>query len=295
MGNANAGNGTDAADRTYAVNPTGTLNAGPHGLGFLVAGGYMPDAASLYCPSVGGSMPCDPASTLDSPSYENNAHAVRNMSGMRLLGGTDAQSIMFGDWSSWANAQGVEAYRIWNRWDFWGHAMQSDYHYRNVPVLGILERNAKEVELLDSKPKHTVQMGCAPWKTQKQLAGRAIVTDSFSQWYDPAGGPIPGVGHYAHREGYNVLYGDWHATWYGDPQQNIMWWHQDLAATDMLFTGTYLASLRSANAWSLARNCFGRWEGDNVDGIFLREEHPSQSDVWHQFDVSAGVDVDAAY
>lgn len=33
-----------------------------------------------------------------------------------------------------------------------------------------------------------------------------------------------GEGYYAHREGYNVLYGDWHVKWYGDPPQRYIWW-----------------------------------------------------------------------
>jgi hypothetical protein len=43
---------------------------------------------------------------------------------------------------------------------------------------------------------------------------------------------LPGDGWYAHRTGYNILYGDYHAQWFGDPQQEFVWprWH---------YTGTY--------------------------------------------------------
>jgi hypothetical protein len=34
---------------------------------------------------------------------------------------------------------------------------------------------------------------------------------------------IVGAGFLGHRDGYNVLYGDWSARWYGDPQQAIIW------------------------------------------------------------------------
>ena len=34
---------------------------------------------------------------------------------------------------------------------------------------------------------------------------------------------LPGQGAYAHKDGYNVLYGDGHAAWYGDPDQRIMY------------------------------------------------------------------------
>jgi hypothetical protein len=33
----------------------------------------------------------------------------------------------------------------------------------------------------------------------------------------------PGDGIYGHRDGYNVLYGDWSARWFGDPQQKLIW------------------------------------------------------------------------
>jgi hypothetical protein len=32
-----------------------------------------------------------------------------------------------------------------------------------------------------------------------------------------------GPGYYAHRDGYNVLYGDWSAHWRGDPLQKFIW------------------------------------------------------------------------
>ena len=34
---------------------------------------------------------------------------------------------------------------------------------------------------------------------------------------------MPGDGLLAHRDGYNVLYGDFSARWFGDPQQRIAW------------------------------------------------------------------------
>jgi prepilin-type processing-associated H-X9-DG protein len=34
---------------------------------------------------------------------------------------------------------------------------------------------------------------------------------------------IPGDGIFAHRQGYNVLYGDGSARWQGDPQGTLIW------------------------------------------------------------------------
>jgi prepilin-type processing-associated H-X9-DG protein len=75
-------------------------------------------------------------------------------------------------------------------------------------------------------------------KTTKMLGDRSIVADRFGktlQWdlswnnstpwdvcaaYDRV---YPGDGAFAHKEGYNVLYGDGHCAWFGDPQGQILW------------------------------------------------------------------------
>lgn len=54
-------------------------------------------------------------------------------------------------------------------------------------------------------------------------AGKARMRDPIER------GTYPGDGMFAHRDGYNVLFGDSHAAWYGDPQQRLIW--QDLAPT----------------------------------------------------------------
>ena len=62
------------------------------------------------------------------------------------------------------------------------------------------------------------------FKTQKDLAGRAIVADSFLK-SEALKTTQPGDGFWGHKDGYNVLYGDWSAKWYGDPQQTFIWWN----------------------------------------------------------------------
>jgi hypothetical protein len=66
-----------------------------------------------------------------------------------------------------------------------------------------------------------------PRKTQKLLGNASIVIDRFGKrgWttYREPQTPLPGDGLYGHRDGYNVLYGDWSARWMGDPQQRWIW------------------------------------------------------------------------
>ena len=58
-------------------------------------------------------------------------------------------------------------------------------------------------------------------KSSKLLGDRALMAD---RWGKPEyQTPYPGDGILGHRDGYNVLYGDGHAAWYGDPQQRLMW------------------------------------------------------------------------
>jgi len=293
-------NDADAGQRVETPRAKGALNVIPHGLGHLVSDGYIADASVFYCPSVGGTMPLDPGGVINSDGTTDSV-GPRSVRDLQLLGGTDANSIMRGDWSKYA---------VYTRWAFWGRGIQCDYNYRNVPIEGTVEGGwpgqTERVKLLNTKPQQIVEISCPAWKTQKQLAGRALVTDSFSKWIDywPAAGPRPaplaGMARYAHRDGYNILYGDNHAAWYGDPQLRIMWWiEQDITpGVVYLCAGSWsdaAGRLCEENAWSLARNTLTRWETlDNPIG-YRRVEYTGSSDVWHLFDVNAGIDVDAAY
>jgi len=226
---------------SYNDNPSGPLRTGPNGLGFLMVGNYVPDARTFYCPTVGGSMPGD-------WRYGDiQAKGIpKNLTDWKLLGGFDAAAALYGNWKAvhrpykpmihWlpdAEAEG------WCYYIYGGNVIQSDYSYRNVPCLIVETRSNVGSEhvgrlQLTTKPRVPAYPGCAPFLTQKLLGGRAIVSDTFSQrkhlWDLTTGAdlrddvPEMGYGAYAHRDGYNVLYGDWSAKWYGDPQQRIMWW-----------------------------------------------------------------------
>jgi prepilin-type processing-associated H-X9-DG protein len=130
------------------------------------------------------------------------------------------------------------------------------------------------------------------FKTLKTLGGRAVVCDSFdkslvkdaSLGLDPL--TTPGAGIYAHRDGYNVLYGDWHAKWYGDPQQRVIWWTVDSSYTGNLGTSSAWAGLgfnAMLNVTTINRGANG---GSNLT---VRGRGADQ--IWHMFDNDAGVDV----
>ena len=213
--------------------------------------------------------------------------AVCRLSALKACGGFDAKSVSHGDWTWIAEAdrfgcgcQEVPAFLM----------LSANYNYRNVPLMLVtddLEDGPSTAYMRTTKPYVPIQVACAPFKTQKLLAGRAIVSDSFSapdHIYAPYEECFPGNGLYAHREGYNVLYGDWSAKWYGDPQQRIMWYK--ILTTGMVNVNACRYVAPRAN------NAITRW-WENSDGTGDGINVYGGMDIWHVFDTAAGIDVDA--
>ena len=275
---------------TYA---SGNLNMAPLGLGYLVACGYTSDARIYYCPSVGGNMP------LPSAQYGYNLtpiQAAHSLPDLKRAGGYDAKSIMFGDWS-WLG-QYVER-------GFKGKAVVGDYAYRNMPVYTGARNNSPgryKVILRNTSPYVVAEVACPPFKTQKLLGGRAIVADSFARGFnnerysDDNPDVPPGDGYYAHRDGYNVLYGDWHAKWYGDPNGRFMWIGSPLyGVAGYAGYGDYCWDSLASGAGTGASGIYyyltaisGYWAKEHAPyGNFERSSHA----IWHTLDVAGEVDV----
>ena len=258
----------------------GQFQLAPLGLGFLVHHNYMGDARTLFCPTAGGNMPGD-------DSFVSPTINMTDPRDLQRAGGFDAKSISHGDWTwAWAVHPGG--------WNYPGLVVQSNYNYRNVPT--ILHNVGAAYcpppvpwwfKLKYVKPEIKLEAGNPIFKTQKLLANRAIVTDSFSRGQAYTDIPLEfGVGWYAHREGYNVLYGDWSASWYGDPQQRIMWWPA------MGVVSTQGDAWYYANYRALANNSpmrFSNQYGGGSETVVKDEEHSDW--VWHTVDVGRGIDV----
>ena len=145
------------------------------------------------------------------------------------------------------------------------------------------------------KPAHLFDLSGPIFKTQKQLAGRALVSDSFSR-AEVYGGDamsdvieVPGnVGfaYYAHKDGYNVLYGDWSAKWYGDPQQRIMYYPREAGRT---FTWGFVHTMQYNNIYYGIEGSSTLWEGGATwDAVYRGPTF----NTWHMFDVNNGIDVE---
>jgi prepilin-type N-terminal cleavage/methylation domain-containing protein len=291
----------------------GEVNVGPNGLGFLLTSNYIGDPKIYYCPSSDGMPATDVWANATGMKTSN---AATRVSDLKAAGAVDGHSMVTGDWSDLKNITQDSGWALMDsRW------ILSHYNYRLVPIQSMYptvgmtpvvanwsyffdgDENAIPKGIMHhTKPDRLVKLGEPVFKTQKQLAGRAIVSDSFekSLLLGPTDGAVPGTdaenpgaGMYGHREGYNVLYGDWHASWYGDPQQRLIWW------------GTaFTASPTGSNTWSPYVDK-GHWllgfANNNISDITSVGRGPGETvnrkngvvAVWHALDVAAQIDVDA--
>jgi hypothetical protein len=126
-----------------------------------------------------------------------------------------------------------------------------------------------------TKPDRWVKLGEPVFKTQKQLLDRAVASDTWDRDTNtPAYGGTPsnvGFAYYGHRDGYNVLYGDWSSRWYGDPQQRLMWWGPlSMGDIERNFAADIVVP-----QWGGGGNL--SWKGAAL--------------VWHTLDTANGVDI----
>ncbi len=283
-----------------AWNP-GLLNQAPVGIGFLLTAGYLPDAKTYFCPS---------ADNMLGDAGDLGYQGVTRVGDFQKLGGFDAKSFLYGDHRLFPfyNSTYQHYYRI----------TLSHYNYRNVPLAvgsnnyGTVWHTAQNgtFNLPGIKPAIKMRMNQPAFRTAKELGSRAIVSDTFSKGekYDGAGNDVSayngvadwvsgqkavGMGMRAHQVAYNVLYGDAHVSMYGDPQMRIAFHRQG-----RMYYGTPKSSTAPSDP---AYNTTGFGLSTNrilagfIEGMGIQSDDLSGTaySVWHDFDVSASVDVSA--
>ena len=268
----------------------GELNFAPQGLGYLLESGYVGDARVFFCPSTGGNMtlPNYMWSHKDQTAYNFAVHGANSVSDLKRAGGFDRKAVMYGDWS-WL--------KRYSRILHPGRAIFSDYAYRNMCVFTSFWHRSQSTVFMHTKPLVEAEVGCAPFKTQKKLAGRALVADSFCRdWSRSETSGVnsqvehPGNGYYAHKEGYNVLYGDWHARWYGDPNERFVWWDSPINGR-MNTSGPNEADLDTVS--NASSGIYWYWtnrQGTATDDY--GQDTAGSAYAWHLLDVSGDIDVD---
>jgi prepilin-type processing-associated H-X9-DG protein len=205
--------------------------------------------------------------------------------GYDLLGGGDGSWPIPGDaWNEWGNTRLVE----------------SSYNYRLVPSNSFgAGWSPVQLRVLGVKPDRYVWNGEPFFKTEKQLGARSVVCDTFSRQagYDPTDFPVPpGMGFWAHKVGYNVLYGDGHCAYYNDPQQQIAWWTVTGTGPSGSSYDFNCAILEALNCdWGARPDDIGPqapYAGDAQLYPYCGPNNGNGSTlVWHLFDKSQDIDV----
>jgi prepilin-type N-terminal cleavage/methylation domain-containing protein len=315
----------------------GDINLGPIGLGTLASAGYIGDVSTFFCPTA-SNMPDDfaapnpmmyPHGSVNYPAGGGaGSCALSMLSEIRYYSGLDPKAVMH------AAYPGSYPYQMlcnpvmptgpngnWgdNEWQGSVVAIESNYSYRMVPCgtsictwQGDLATPAW-IRVTGVNPRRVVNSGEPMFKTDKQLGNRAICSDTFSRpahWQNnPYTGTAPATGYWpsaafpgccwwAHRDGYNVLYGDFSAKWYGDPTGSIMWYQSPSATAgwDPL-VGTAcnrIADVLSATG-EVPQNNAPIWKEliCNSGYSFPNNQYISggPAAIWHMFDTSNGIDV----
>ena len=270
--------------RKSGAQPAGELNAAPEGLGFLLTCGYMTDVKVLHCPSAKG-MP--PDWTKGSPADVYTPRGAFDLDQWQTAGGFSGEVLQYGNWSD-LDQYGSDL------------VLQSQYNYRNVPLCIIFpwhvyEDNTADSQIPGTRPAVNARIGQPLFRSLRELGGRAVVSDTFSKgsFHDAnkhvtATGPTlwPGYGVAAHRDAYNVLYGDGVAKVFGDPQQRIAW-HFSSPAANTNWRGI---------GYNLSANCYyGKPSSSHSFGsdrtVDSAQFMNTALAIWHDLDVQAQIDV----
>ena len=255
----------------------------PVKLGSLLSGGYLTDYSVMYCPS-GQGMP-ESHHWSGSPTA-----ALRNLSQVKQVGGTAAKDLFYGNygWLSWGIAgskSSTGGYHV---------QVRSHYNYRPCPMATDTNNANARTWLGGTKPVAAGFNGGQIFPTQRALGARALVCDTFARLRktDPLStegetlqlfARLGTAGGFMHRDGYNVLYGDGHAQWYGDPQKRIIYWP--------LFTNT---SSNWGNATMVGNAFLSKYIiVDDPSAATDGKKLPQSLGVWHELDMASGVDTNA--
>jgi len=231
---------------------TDHMQAGPIGLGYLATLGYLNDVKAFFCPSYSVS-----SGTLDGTNgYDMYYNAglpsdgkgvVNEIRRVAALGGFSGRSLTHGNYraagdsggSANANYMGVSG-----SLRAMAVGVDSSYNYRNFPFAEYNCQASAQIPVHWTRPFLYTQYGAPGFKTQRRLQTRSIVSDVFYRNFKDTFGAVPwrpGWGNKVHKDGYNVLYGDYHISWYSDLEQRIMWFMQAPATngTEMTPTAGY--------------------------------------------------------
>jgi len=256
------------------------LKVAPIGLGWLMTIGAIPDAKVFYCPSATGV----------SLSPELGYHRFNPNDNIRdwlAAGGTSPRTLIRGNWQK----RGQSTTRMISVFSQYDYRNQPGWCYSTHATQGPAYADPRVTfSIAYTSPKIASNAGCPAFKTQRRLGGRALVTDSFAKGSSTT---VAGFGGRVHKDGYNVLYGDYAVRWYGDPEQRIIYWDvASYAGTDTISYGTALVSSNQyfgGTYWDLFWNGgAGGWLSAPISAAARANGVPL---VWHMMDQLAEIDI----
>lgn len=259
----------------------------PINLGILMSSEMVPDEKVFYCPSGGDAHRRDDARGMKNNDTLGDWKAARTGMGAATAG----RVLSFGNWPRKSTTgEGPNGSKGWG--------VSASYGYRNAGVAANTSQLAADVEYIVAytNPRIKSRISCPPFKTSKLLAGRAFVSDDF--WKGGWGGygvgnrseqmysavAEPGWGAQFHREGYNVLHGDYSANWFGDPEQRIIFWDTSKLCNYEPADGALGCTSQQYGVYNQAPTAGGYATDNPTYGTPL---------VWHTFDIAQGVDARA--
>ncbi len=267
----------DTAPWMGDITAAGQFSMAAVGLGLLMTAGTLPDGKVLMCPSMNRQW-----TTI----HAYDGYTKRFLPDLwKRIGGADAYHL-----ENPATLEGLYEFDGWSSLSLYAIC---SYQYRNMPTLihgGAWSLYPYTKTWYNTKPALAAYNGCPVFKTQKMLGGRALVLDTIDNINQlafpntaPYFGDQGGAVRFHHREGYNILYGDCHASWFGDPQKTIAHifggGHNGTYQGDGSFRpgdGSY--NLTSPGLCS--RASYGDTQG-----------FEGSQQVWNLFDQSQGIDI----
>ena len=272
------------ADDSALPSPDGSSDMMvPVNQGILLHSGYLTDFRILYCPSTKGAEVAHGGNRVPTAQLQNLSAAIKT-------GATTGKGLFYGDYTWVSDRDG--SYSSSNDYQL---TLRSQYNYRGCAYgSGYLVNTTDAAYVERCLPSHLLTLpgtkpvvrgwgGSQMFPTQRALGARALVSDSFERMCDDDQANSGAkwrtytkysMGFQGHKDGYNVLYGDGHAKWFGDPQRRIIWWpgiwqgnNYDLDRANM--TGAVL---------------YYKW----LEGNRLAQSHS----VWHLLDNANDVDTE---
>ncbi len=283
----------DTANRASFQIPNGRTSIFvPIKMGIPLYNGYLGDFRTLYCPSGNGMV--SPTHGAWFEAFDEISHpdslsiALQDLRGVQKYCKSGGRELFYADY---ANAP-EDLSGDWS--DSTGRAItiRSQYNYRpNMYAYFDTDLPAGELQALPgTSPRAFARLGRQFFPTQKTLGGRAMLCDTFEKDPDAVDSKPENHLHYGryaagmqcHRDGYNVLYGDSHASWYGDPEQQIIWW---------------VCKSRPGEP----NTPYSRMDGPALYYRWTRVSYPATLGldgaqmIWHRMDMAGGVDVNSQY